>query len=360
MDRRSFLKTTGAAVSTAALATAAEAARDADDVAAPSLAKGRIELRMATHWPSEAFGLGDSSERLARTLRDASDGRLTVRLVWSEEAGTPEQIAAAVAAGELDLYHGTEGFRVDAAPAFGLAHGVPAGPSGADLALWLAVGGGQPLWDDMAAAHGIKPLLAGRVGASSLWHRRGLHGTGPSGLRVGIDGLAAELVRARGAKAVAVPIGERAGALDQGRVDLLAGADALTDAGLGLHRVAACRSPGLHGGETLVTVGVGRKTWYRLDDASRSLLALACSAESRLLEAEMGAHEAIARQTMATAAPEMATPAWMSWNQNDREIVLSRLHADRDGRRLVDAAVARLWPTWASASVSTRHASLTA
>jgi TRAP-type mannitol/chloroaromatic compound transport system substrate-binding protein len=88
-------------------------------------------------------------------------------------------------------------------PAFAFFGGLPGGEVLAprDLESWVMTGGGQALWDELAARHGFKPLLAGHTGNhAALWSRKRLLNIEDlAGRRVIARGLDADVVRALGA-----------------------------------------------------------------------------------------------------------------------------------------------------------------
>jgi hypothetical protein len=86
MDRREFLKSTGAAAAAATAATTAVAQSSAapsttEGVAAPSLATGLKELRLATSWPDAVSGPVDQARRLGQ--------RLTAARFWRPNVAAP-------------------------------------------------------------------------------------------------------------------------------------------------------------------------------------------------------------------------------------------------------------------------------
>ena len=172
MDRRDFLKVGGAVAVTAGGAGAATAQ------SAPVILPGATELRLTSPDLPDLPGFGP--DRLARRLELATGGRY--RIVADSDAST------------ADLVFGDATRLCDRHPTFAFFARLPLG-QGLDTAAhqtWLAVGGGQMLWDDLAAQFGFKPLVAGHTGPSSgLWAARRLETVADlSGTRLHVDGLA--------------------------------------------------------------------------------------------------------------------------------------------------------------------------
>jgi TRAP-type mannitol/chloroaromatic compound transport system substrate-binding protein len=296
MDRREFLKTTGGAVSVAASATAAVAAETEDrrPVAAPAIGSGTRELRLAMPWADNGRGFGDSARRLARRLEALSERRLRIVI------GAGTQLA------EADLVHASAHDLGSEQRAFAYFAGLPGetGLSPSDLEAWLAVGGGQALWDDLAAGHGSKPLLAGHTGPSpALWSARPIASLADlAGEKVFAMGLGSEVARALGAEPVVVPAGELPEALSQGTIRFVEWGGALQSLALGLPAAARYGSGnGFSANGTAVSLGVRLGLWESLSDANKALITAAAAEEFRASLAETRAHEALIRTAMTEA-----------------------------------------------------------
>jgi TRAP-type mannitol/chloroaromatic compound transport system substrate-binding protein len=187
MDRRDFLRSTGGI---AALATGcASAAAPATD--ATNAQSGPIRTySFASPWAAHYAGFADDARRLGRRIEAATGG--VFALDFRSGSGDHADFALRPVQSHV-LHH----------PAFAIFGGLP----GYDVLMpreldaWLATGGGQDLWDDLAASQGFKPLLAGHTGPDPvLWSRSPISkSVDLAGQRVIARGLDAEVVRALGA-----------------------------------------------------------------------------------------------------------------------------------------------------------------
>src|SRR5204863_3060122 len=137
-DRRNFLRTTGAA---AVAAGAAAAPTHAGEIPAARLTRpGARLLTLASEWRPEPAGFGP--ERLARRLETATDGRYRIEIAYGST--------------EADLSYGNAWRHAKLHPAFAIFAGLPFGQGLEAPAqhAWLAVGGGEMRWDELAAEHG--------------------------------------------------------------------------------------------------------------------------------------------------------------------------------------------------------------
>lgn len=295
MQRRDFLKSTGAATLAlgSATLTAARSAMAHDDASAraPAIARGLRRLRLASALGSALGGPGDHLHRFARRVAAATGGAITIEI--DDTVATTQRVFTAVMTGNADFYCGDDGDLVGLHPGFAFVSGLPgdSGLSAAHLDAWLTAGGGQELWDDLAAEFNMKGSAVAHTGRSF-----GLASRAPvttiadlRGRRIAAPGLAAELVRA----VDGVPVRSISGAsrklAAEGDIDAaeLLGIEALYPAPAddeGKRAALHLLAPGLQPSGCTLTLGMRRSFWDGLPNSERVLLtALAAQsfAESR-------------------------------------------------------------------------------
>jgi TRAP-type mannitol/chloroaromatic compound transport system substrate-binding protein len=302
MDRREFLKTTTAAAAAASAATATATAATTPKSpapAAPAVASGVKDLTLAMPWPDDGKGFGDSARRLARRIEAATDRRY--------------RIAFAAAGDEADLGHGTAHDHLPAHPAFAYFAGLPGemGLAPHDLDHWLVVGGGQMLWDDLAAEQGLKALLCGHSGAApALWSARPIRSLEDlEREKVFAMGLGADVVRALGAEPVQVPPSRLAEGLGQGTIRAAEWGGALHSMAAGLPTGARhALGTGINANGTALSLTVRLRLWESLSETDKAAFAAAAAEEFRVSLAEARAHEAILRTLLAEAQGVVFAP----------------------------------------------------
>lgn len=287
MDRRGFLKSSGAAA--AAVAASGTAVADSAP-AAPAVSKGLKELRLAVSYSDSVAGPADWAHRLARSVAELSGGRC--RLVPTFGL---KDASAAVRAGDADLCFDNVNALLNVHPGFAYFAGLPGdhGLAARDLQTWIAVGGGEALWDDLAGQVGLKPLLAAHTGSQPLMLATGriesMHGL--AGHKIHVDGLARDVARGLGLNVVAVPSGQLASAMQRGEVHIVECGGAIVSYALGLPSVAPYSAgASLNRNGTAMFLGVGRSLWDSLGAGERALLAHAASGEYQMSLAEEEAH----------------------------------------------------------------------
>lgn len=275
MDRRSFLKTTGAAAGAAALPATASATSIAPP-AAPAVSRGYEHLTVATRFPLDQPGTSTVLDRLRDSLAAMSEERLT--------------LAAPVEASEGVVADLTLGFPQGLGE-LAIGHDIIAGrPGGFDEPAtlgWLAFGGGYRLWSELALESDAKVFYAGHTGAPLVWARQASY-RDLGGLAVGVDGFAGR---------VALALGSRpAGAT----VEMAEGLSPLADTMHGtLTAFAACGESPFHTQGRMLSIAILVARWRALAPSDQAIVEHAIAAAAPLAGAELGSHRLMARLTIA-------------------------------------------------------------
>ncbi len=261
---------------------------------APRPARARRTLTMVTDWPDGPGPLA-SARRLARTIEDASDGRIRIAVSVAGAVVKPFETFDAVGAGVADLFHSHIGYFDGKSPALHFFSGVPFGLTATELFAWVSEMGGQSLFDRLGARHGIKPLLASSTGIQmGGWFRKPIEGPGDfAGLRYRMAEPGAEVLRRLGATVVTVPGRDIVTALKSGAIDGCEWLGPWLDTEMGLHRAATYYyTPGWQEPGTALALGVNRGLWDELPAADRQLIEAAAAGEYARSLAEFNANNA--------------------------------------------------------------------
>jgi TRAP-type mannitol/chloroaromatic compound transport system substrate-binding protein len=247
MRRRQFL----------AASAAASAA-----LAAPALAQSTIRARLVGAFPRGLPGVGVNAERLAKLLTELSDGRLEVAYFGGGELVPPFGVFDAVSTGAAEFGHTASYFAVGQVRAAMYFTTFPYGMTQDELSGWIRFGGGQALWDEAYAPHGVKPFFAGGSGAQAGgWFRKEIRSLDDlQGLKMRIAGLGGDIMKRIGVNTVLTPPSEIFTAMQSGVVDAAEFVGPWNDVALGLYQVApyyylpAFHEPGA-GLECIVNMG---------------------------------------------------------------------------------------------------------
>jgi TRAP-type mannitol/chloroaromatic compound transport system substrate-binding protein len=292
MDRRSFLKKAGVATAGAAAAST---------LATPAISQDKRELTMVTTWPKNFPGLGTGAQRVADRITNMTGGRLTVKLMAAGELVPAFESFDAVSTGAADLYHGAEYYWQGKHKAFNFFATVPLGLTANELNGWIHNGGGQELWDELAAGFNIKPFMAGNTGVQmGGWFRNELNTLEDmKGLKMRMPGLGGEVLRQLGATAVSLPGGEIFPSLQSGAIDATEWVGPWNDRAFGFQKILKnYYYPGFHEPGTGLSTGVNLDVYNSLSDADKAVIAAACSAENDAMLSEYMANNGAALEAL--------------------------------------------------------------
>ena len=287
MKRRQFLV---AAAGTSALA-----------LPAPALSSGQRLLKMVTAWPRSALGPAAAAERLAKRITAMTDGGLTIKVYAAGDMVPGPESFGAVSGGVADLYHGAEHFWRSKSGAFDFFAAVPFGLTAGEMNAWIHHGGGQGLWDELAADFNIKPFMAGNTGARmGGWFNREINSVEDfKGLKIHMPGLGGGILARFGAKPAVPDGGGISAALRSGALDAASGRGPWMDLDQGLFEAAKhLYYPGFHDSGSVLSAGINMNIWNSLDDAQQQIVSAAMGAETLVSTAEFDARNASALETL--------------------------------------------------------------
>lgn len=275
MKRRNFLAVAGAA-----------ATGLGGGLAAPALAHGGKRLTMVTTWPRNLPGIGTAAERIADNIREATEGAIDIEVHAAGELLPPFESFDAVSSGRADIYNAAEFYWQEKSKAYALFTSIPFGMTAPELTAWIRHGGGQELWDELAAGFNLKPLLSGNSGAQAGgWFKEELRGPEDvRGLRIRMPGLGGDVFARLGARVETLPAGELLAALQDGRLDAVDWAGPWNDLALGFHAAAKYYYwPGFQEPTAGLCTVFNLDVWNRLTPGQQRIVGEVCAAENDFL-----------------------------------------------------------------------------
>jgi TRAP-type mannitol/chloroaromatic compound transport system substrate-binding protein len=293
MKRRTFLATMPVAASA---------------LAAPAIASGRRQLRMALAWPLDFPGYGTSAQKLADIIGEASGGSLVIKPYGAGELVPVEDMFDAVGAGTIDMYHAIEYYWEDKHRAFNFFASMPFGMTALETDTWLHKYGGQANWDALSARFNIKPFAVGNTGVQmGGWYQKEIRSPDDlRGLKIRITGLGAEVLRRFGAEPVALPGGQVVEALRSGEIGAAEWVGPWNDMALGLHEVGRhYYHPGFHEPGTQISLGINLDLWIGLSQREQEVIRMACRSEGMRLAGEFNARNAVAMSDLLRQRPRV-------------------------------------------------------
>lgn len=282
MKRRDFLR--GATLATGAVA--------ASTLAAPAIAQGMRELKMVTTWPKNFPGLGTGAQRFADRVTNSSDGKLTVKLFAAGELVPPFESFDAVSSGAADMYHAADYYWQGKHKAFNFFTAVPYGFTANEIDAWISFGGGQELWDELAAGFNLKNLACGNTGVQmGGWFNKEINSLDDyKGLKIRMPGLGGETLRRIGAAAVTLPGGEIFSSLQSGAIDATEWVGPWNDLAFGFYKVTKYYYwPGFHEPGSTLATGINKDVWESFSPSEQALVKNCAAAENNQMFAEYNA-----------------------------------------------------------------------
>jgi TRAP-type mannitol/chloroaromatic compound transport system substrate-binding protein len=258
----------------------------------PAIAQNRIEWRMVTTWPKHYPGQGTGAERFARSVEEATDGRMVIKVFAAGELVPAFGSFDAVSSGGAEVMHATPYYWHSKSKALNFFSTVPFGMTTSELVAWVRFGGGQELWDELYDGFGLKAFYGGSTGVQmGGWFNKEINSLADiNGLKMRIPGIGGEMMARLGATIVNLPAGEIFQALQTGAIDATEWVGPFNDLSLGLYQIAKYYYwPGVHEPGTEIEITVNKSKWAELPKDLQVIFMHLCRAEDNTLTAEFNA-----------------------------------------------------------------------
>ena len=280
MDRRKFVGAAGLA-GAAGLLSACGNKSGPQTVCEGQTTTETFAWKMVTSWPRDFPGLGIGANRLAESINTLSNGRLQIKVYGGNELVPPFEVFDAVQQRTAEMGHSATYYWKGKAPAAQFFAGIPFGMSAQELHGWIYYGGGLELWQEVYAAHGLVPFLAGNSGPQmGGWFNREISSIADlKGLKMRMPGLGGEILRRAGGTPTNIPGAELFTALQTGTIDATEWVGPYNDLAFGLFRAAKYYYyPGWHETGTGLECMINQQAWDSLPADLQAIVRVACQA----------------------------------------------------------------------------------
>ncbi len=268
----------------------------AGTLAAPAIAQSTRTIRMATSWPPSLGGLGTGAQRIADTINQAFDGRMTVELYSAGKLVPPLGVHDAAQAGEIEMYHSAEYYFQKKHRAFNFFTTVPLGLTTVEFIAWLRNGDGQALWDELNAQFNVKSLPVGTTGVQmGGWFDKTIQSVKDfEGLTMRMPGLGGQVLKEIGANAVVLPGGGIVQALFDKSIDATEWVGPYNDSQFGFQKLLTTYMyPGFHEPSTMAALGMNLDFWNSLSPEDQAVIQLISDAEMSLMTSDFLGNNAL-------------------------------------------------------------------
>lgn len=281
MKRRDFLKKT--AVAGAGVVAASTA------INKPAISQGIKKMAVVSTWPRDFPGLGTGAQRVAQRIADATEGRIQVEYFAAGERVGAFDSFDEVASGNAQAYHAADYYWKGKHPGWGYFTAVPFGFTYTEMNAWIRFGGGQELWDELAAEFGMKCVMSGNTGCQmGGWFRKEINSADDfKGLKMRIPGLGGDVIAKLGGSPVSVPGGQIYENLVSGAIDATEWVGPWNDSFMKFYEAAKYYYyPGFHEPGSMLALGINKKFWDSLSKNEQVIIESAAGMENDMMMAE--------------------------------------------------------------------------
>ncbi len=269
-------------------------------VEAPAIVPERVEIAIVSTWPRDFPGLGTGAQRFADRLTTMSEGRFVVEYFSAGERVGAFDSFDEVASGNAQIYHGADYYWKGKHPGWAYFTAVPFGLTYTEINAWIRFGGGQELWDELAAEYGLKNMMCGNTGVQmGGWFRKEMNSAADfRGLKMRIPGLGGDVLAKLGASPVSLPGSQIYENLISGAVDATEWVGPWNDEIMKFYEAAKFYYfPGMHEPGAMLAAGINKAFWDGLSDTDKTIIESAASAENDVMMSEYNAKngDALAR-----------------------------------------------------------------
>lgn len=313
---------------------------------APAISKNRRQLRLTTSWPKDFPGLGVMPNRFAEYVSQATEGRIDVKVYAAGELVGAAEAFDAVSTGAADMYHAAEYYWQGKAKGFNFFTAVPLGLTASEMMAWMEFGGGQELWDKLAAKFNIKGLHAGNTGHQmGGWFKREINSLEDfKGLKMRMPGIGGEVIRRLGGAAVKLSGGEIYQSLQSGAIDATEWVGPWNDYAFGFYREAPYYyGPGFHEPGSALSLGINLDVWNSFSNSDQKIIQAACHTANNISIGEYTHENGIALRTLKdkhNIVPRVFTKdVWDVVGRVSDEAVAEIGNSDNETREIYDSYI---------------------
>ncbi len=248
-------------------------------LSATAEAQKRVKWKMQSAFASQLSVLGETVQHFERNIELMSGGSLVIKAYEPNALIPALEGFDAVKKGSIDAMWGASAYHVGKIPALSWFTAVPFGPRAGEYQAWLRYGGGDEIYDEIYAAHGLKGFHCLIIAPeASGWFREEIRSADDlKGLKLRYGGLGARVMAKMGASTQLLAPGDIYMALERGVIDATEFSMPVIDLALGFHQVAKhYYFPGWHQQATIGELLVNLEKWQALSKQHKAILEVAC------------------------------------------------------------------------------------
>jgi TRAP-type mannitol/chloroaromatic compound transport system substrate-binding protein len=272
MERRKFLKSTGAGL-------AAGAAMLPTLSRAQAAGLPEVKWRLASSFPKSLDTIYGAAETMSKRVAACTGGKFQIQVFAAGEIVPGLQVLDAVQNGTVQAGHTAPYYYWGKDPAFALDTAVPFSLNARQTNAWQIFGGGLELFRDFYKGYNIYNIPAGNTGAQmGGWYRKEMKAVSDwKGLKMRIGGFAGKVIEKLGAVPQQIAGGDIYPALEKGTIDAAEWVGPYDDEKLGFNKIAKYYYyPGWWEGGPQLDLYVNIKDWGALPKEYQNIVEAAC------------------------------------------------------------------------------------
>jgi TRAP-type mannitol/chloroaromatic compound transport system substrate-binding protein len=299
MDRRGFIKKTGAA---AAVVPA---------LAAPAIAQSMPELkwRMTSSFPKALDTIYGAAETFSKFVAEATDNKFQIQVFPGGEIAPPLEAANEVGKGNIEMCHTASYYYWGKDPTYAFGTAVPFGLNSRQQNAWMYYAGGNDLMNEFYATQNLIGFPCGNTGAQmGGWFRKEIKSVADmQGVKMRIGGFGGKVISKIGVVPQQIPGAQIYENLEKGVIDAAEWVGPYDDLKLGFVKVAPhYYYPGWWEGGAVLHTMINTAKWAELPPAYQSIVKTACQAANSDMQASYDAKNPAALKELVGSGAKLA------------------------------------------------------
>jgi TRAP-type mannitol/chloroaromatic compound transport system substrate-binding protein len=264
-----------------------------------------ITWRLAETWSTNFPIFGDATKRMAKNIKEMSDGRLIIKIDSSNKHKSAFGIFDFVKTGRYQMGHSASYYwkGKDINTLFFTT--MPLGMTTPEQYAWYYNGGGQELAAKVYDKYGIMSFPGGNTGNQmGGWFKKEIKSVDDlKGLKMRIPGFAGEVLAKLGAKPTNIAPGELYTALERNTIDALEWVGPSLDLRMGFHKIAPFYYTGWHEPATELQFMINKKAFEKLPADLQAIVKIAVKEAAFQMTVHSYHESAVNWETMKTEYP---------------------------------------------------------
>ncbi len=243
-----------------------------------AFAKEKVyKWKLAMTWPKQLTPLASPPQKLAKIVKEMSNGRLIIQVHGKNKHKAPLGILDMVKLGQYQMGHSGSYYWKGKDINTLFFTSMPFGMTKAEQTSWFYYGGGMELMQKAYKKHKVYSYPGGNTGVQmGGWFKKEIKSVDDlKGLKMRIPGFAGEIMAKLGVSVTNIPAGELYTALERGTIDALEWVGPGMDIKMGFHKIAPYYYTGWHEPASEMQYLVNIKAFKKLPKDLQAILVTA-------------------------------------------------------------------------------------